>query len=193
MLGGGRTEKVRKSNRPDANRTDSLRCGHPATLGNTVLEWLKQRWGDARAAETLRRALLEELRIYKDAADANFARSSKPELGGSFLIPVHESYPIYEANIEKLGHLQPNQVSAVVKAYAHLRAQVETLAAIGSFHRNEGPILHAVVDSKYGGILAANGKQLSEILAAALAALEGQSALPGASDPSSVAKPRASE
>lgn len=144
------------------------------TLGNTVLEWFRQSLSNRHASVTLRRALVEELRQAKETAELNIDRSGNPEPGGSFLIPVSEGHRIYDANIGNLGKLKPAEVSAVVRAYGMLQAQVETLAAIGTFHRTEGPVLHAIVDSKWGEILEANGRTLSEALGEAIDVLEGR-------------------
>jgi len=145
------------------------------TLGNTILEWLKQRWANVHAAEALRRALLEELRQARDSGSVNIERAAEPEPGGSFLIPVPEKYPIYEANISNLGLLTPAEVSAVVRAYGMLQAQIETYAAIGTFHKPQGsPILHAIVDSKWGEVLEGNGRQLQEVLDGAIDALSAK-------------------
>jgi len=127
---------------------------------------------------TLRRALVEELRQAKESAELNIDRSGNPEPGGSFLIPVSDLHRIYDANISNLGKLEPVQVSAVVRAYGLLQAQIETLAAIGTFHRTEGPVLHAIVDSKWGEILEANQRALSEALGEAINALEGRTKAP---------------
>lgn len=149
-------------------------------LGNTVLEWIK-RWLDHRHdATTLRRALVEEIKQARDSVELNFQRTGEPIEGGSFLIPVSERNPIYDANIQRLGLLRPDEVSAVVRAYGMLQAMVETYAAIGTFHRNEGPVLHAIVDSKWGELLAENNKGLVEVLNKAVDALEGRSAKPAA-------------
>jgi hypothetical protein len=77
------------------------------TLGNTLLEWFRQHLTNRHDAEALRRALLEELRQAKETTDTNFRRTSEIESGGSFLIPVPERYPIYDANIGNLGRLRP--------------------------------------------------------------------------------------
>ena len=69
------------------------------TLGNTLLEWFRQHQANKYAALTLRRALVEELRQAKETADTNSQRSDDVEPGGSFIMPVPEAYPIYEANI----------------------------------------------------------------------------------------------
>ena len=128
------------------------------TLGNTLLEWFRQAHSRRSEAVAMRRALIEELRSFKESSDVNYERSSEPEPGGSFVIPVTETYPIYEASIEKLGLLRPAEVSAVVRAYANLRARAETLAVIGTFHRTESPVLHAIVDAKWASVLASNDK-----------------------------------
>ena len=152
-------------------------------LGNTVLEWVK-RWLDHRhEATTLRRALLEELKQARDSVALNFRRSGEPIEGGSFLIPVSERNPIYDANIQRLGLLRPNEVSAVVRAYGMLQALVETYAAVGTFQRNDGPVLHAVVDSKWGEVLAENNKGLIEVLTQAVDALDVRSPKPAVTLP----------
>lgn len=144
------------------------------TLGNTLLEWIK-RWLDHRhEATTLRRALLEELKQARDSYALNVERAGEPIEGGQFLIPVSERNPIYDANIQRLGLLRPNEVSAVVRAYGMLQAMVETYAAIGTFHRNDGPVLHAVVDSKWGKVLSENNSGLVQTLTEAVDALEGR-------------------
>lgn len=144
------------------------------TLGNTILEWLKLHWANKRGAETLRRALLEELKQARDTGVVNLERTANPEPGGSFLIPVTEAHRIYDANISNLGLLRPAEVSAVVRAYGLLQAQVETYAAIGTFHRREGPVLHAVVDSKWAEVLEANGRSLVAAIDKAVRALSGK-------------------
>jgi hypothetical protein len=143
-----------------------------ALIGNTLLEWVKQRWTNDHAAETLRRALVEELRQARNSGAVNLERKAEPQPGGSFLIPVPEKYPIYEANISNLGLLRPAEVSAVVRAYGMLQAQIETYAAIGTFHKpQDNPILHAIVDSKWGEVLEENGRQLQEYLDRAIETL----------------------
>jgi hypothetical protein len=144
-----------------------------ASLGSTAVEWFKHGMTARHAAETLRRGLIEELRLARDNANVTAEGAAEPEEGGSFLIPVATEYPIYDANISSLGKLEPAEVSAVVRAYGMLRAQVETLAVVGTFHRNESPVLHAVVDSKWSEVLAANTKAVSEAATAAIRALEG--------------------
>jgi hypothetical protein len=142
------------------------------TLGNTLLEWFRQHSASKRAALILRRALLEELKLARETADTNGTRCDDPPEGGSLIVPVAETFRIYDANINNLGHLQPDEVSAVVRAYAMLQAQVETLAVIGTFHRPEGVILQAIVDARWAALLASNNRDLSASLNSAVTALE---------------------
>ncbi len=144
-----------------------------ATVGNTLLEWYKQALSDKNVAETLRKALIEELRFARETAATNFTRTSDVEEGGSFIIPVQERYHFYDASISNIGKLRSDQISAVVKAYAILYSRVETLSVIGSLHRIENCVLQAVVDGKWGAILAEQNKGLIKDLDEALRVLEG--------------------
>jgi hypothetical protein len=142
------------------------------TLGNTVLEWFRQRHARLNSAASLRRALVEELRQAKEAAELNTFRAANPAVGGSFIVPVKGKYEIYEANVANLGVLAPEQVAAVVRGYGYLQAQIETLAVIGSFH--PGVVLQAVVDGTYAVILEENNRALVEQLGQCIDVLEGR-------------------
>lgn len=129
-----------------------------ATVGNTLLEWFKQGLSDRSLAQSVRKALIEELRMASETASVNFTRTSKVEEGGSFIIPIQERFHFYEENISNIGKLRSDQISAVVKAYGILYSKVETLSVIGSIHRIENCVLQAVVDGKWGYILAEQNK-----------------------------------
>jgi hypothetical protein len=143
-----------------------------AAIGNTVAEWYRQFTANKHAAMVLRRGLLEELRLAKETAEINSKRTDRPDQGGSFIVPVWEEYRIYDANITHLGRLRGPEVSAIVRAYAMLRAQVETLAVIGTFHRPEGVILQAIVDAKWASVLANLNRDVARAVADAIDVLE---------------------
>jgi hypothetical protein len=144
-----------------------------AALGNTALEWYRQTSSNRHAAVVLRRALLEELRLARDTAQLNSTRTDSSAQGGSFIVPVWEQYRIYDANITQLGRLRAAEVSAVVRAYAMLRAQIEALAVIGTFHRPEGVILQALVDGKWSSVLAKLNSDVALAVSDAIDVLEG--------------------
>jgi hypothetical protein len=146
------------------------------TLGNTLLEWYRYHLTNKHSAVTLRRALVEELRLFKESAATNSMRSDNVQTGGSMIIPVAEKFAIYETNIHQLGVLRPAEVSAVVYAYAMLRAQMETLGVIGTFRRPDGVLLQAIVDAEWGEILAQNNRDLGTLLGATIDVLEGRAA-----------------
>ena len=143
-----------------------------ATVGNTLLEWFKQSISDKSLANSLRKALIEELRMASETASVNFTRTSKVEQGGSFIIPIQERYHFYEANISNIGKLRSDQISAVVKAYGILYSKIETLSVIGSIHRIENCVLQAVVDGKWGDILAEQNSGMVADLNEAIRVLE---------------------
>lgn len=145
-----------------------------AAIGNTTVEWYRQGSANKHAATVLRRALLEELRLARDTAQLNSSRTDSPAEGGSFIVPVWEQYRIYDANITQLGRLRAAEVSAVVRAYAMLRAQIEALAVIGSFHRPEGVILQAIVDGKWASVLAKLNSDVALAVSDAIDVLEGK-------------------
>jgi len=143
-----------------------------ATIGNTLLEWFRQRLANKHRATALRRALLEELRVLQESIESNFERTSNLSEGGSFLIPVTEGYRVYDSSIAEIGILEPAEVSAVTKAYAYLHAQRETFSVMGTFNRSEAGVLHAVVSSTYAQILSGHNRQLNDIVGAAIKQME---------------------
>lgn len=70
-----------------------------ATIGNTLLEWFRQHLTNKHRATALRRALLEELRVFQESLDLNLERTHNPYEDGSFLIPVSERYRVYDNSI----------------------------------------------------------------------------------------------
>ena len=142
------------------------------TIGNTLLEWFKHSLSDRAIATSLRKALLEELRMARDTASTNFTRTQEIEEGSSFLIPLQEHYRIYDENIANLGKLRSDQISAVVKAYGMLQAKVETLSVMGTLQRIENCVLHAVIDGKWGPVLAEQNRNLISDLDEAIGTLE---------------------
>lgn len=143
-----------------------------ATVGNTLLEWFKQSLADRSLAQSVRKALIEELRMASETASVNFNRTSEVEEGGSFIIPIQERFHFYEENISNIGKLRSDQISAVVKAYGILYSKVETLSVIGSIHRIENCVLQAVVDGKWGSILAEQNKSMIADIDEAIRVLE---------------------
>ncbi len=107
------------------------------------------------------------------AADLNTYRSDNPTEGGEFLIPVRERYPIYEGSLAHLGKLDPEEVSAVVYAYALLYGHIDNLAVMGRFERLGGIALHAIVSSSWSEILAVQNRDLSKATGDAIRALGG--------------------
>lgn len=143
-----------------------------ATIGNTLLEWFRQHLTNKHKATALRRALLEELRVFHESLELNLERTERPHEDGSFLIPVSERFSVYDSSIREIGMLDPAEVSAVTRAYAYLHAQTETFSVIGTFNRSEAGVLHAVVSSKYAKMLSEHNRQLNEIVGAAIRKLE---------------------
>ena len=143
-----------------------------ATIGNTMLEWFKQSLSDRSVAKSLRKALIEELRLARDTAAINFTRSNEIAENGSFIIPIQESFQIYDQNIANIGKLRSDEISAVVKAYAILHSKVETLSIMGTLHRIENCVVHAVVDAKWAAVLAEQSKGLESDLTEAIQILE---------------------
>ncbi len=142
------------------------------TIGNTLLEWYRNYLKNVSTSTSVRYAIIEELRQARETAVANMERSEAVEDGSSLIIPLPERYPIYETNIAAIGTLRPAEISLVLRSYGMLQARVETLSAIGSLHRNEGKVLFAIVDAKWGNVLADNNRQLAETLRKAISELE---------------------
>jgi hypothetical protein len=143
-----------------------------ATIGNTLLEWFKQVLLDRATAKSLRKALLEELRFARDTAEINVKRCSEVEENGSFIIPIQERFQIYDQNIANIGKLKSDEISAVVKAYAMLHSKVETLSIMGTLHRIENCVVHAVVDAKWATVLKKQSEGVESDLSAAIEILE---------------------
>lgn len=141
------------------------------TFGNGVLEAYKHALTNRRAADALRRALIAELAVWEESSAANAKAATNSAPGADLVIPVTEVHPIYEHNLDRLGLLSPAEVSAVVNAYAHLRAQIEILAIIGQLRRVEG-LLQAYVPSRFEAALAAQSSELNGHIARAIHALK---------------------
>ena len=152
-----------------------LRAVILATLGNSFVEWLRHRLADKRDALVLRRSLIEELRLAKETADINKVRADAPEEGGSFIIPIQDRYPIYEASIQKLGLLDPDEIERVIAAYAYLNSEAEVVSVLGTIHRIEGTVLQGIIDSKYAAVLSKRSEDVSNKLSLAISALDKRS------------------
>lgn len=143
-----------------------------ATFGNTILEWFRQSLSQRHQSKTLRRALAEELRHAKDTAETNRIRAKEPIEDGEFIIPLQETYRVYDHNIGSLGLLRSDEIAAVINAYAMLHAQVEVLSVMGHLQRIEGAVLHAVVSARWANVLAGQADGLIEALSDAVTALD---------------------
>jgi len=113
-----------------------------ATIGNSLIEWLKHRLSDARARRVARRILLTDLELQQRRVQGSLELvvDVGEELGGTgYSIPVRESFPYLELVGKDLGLLNEEEVAAVIEAYAHLGSELEFLPFMDvTFTRLEG-------------------------------------------------------
>ena len=101
-----------------------------ATIGNSLIEWLKHCLSDARARRVARRILLTDLELQQRRVKGSLELvvDVGEDLGGTgYSIPVRESFPYLELVGKDLGLLDEEEVAAVIEAYAHLGSELEFL------------------------------------------------------------------
>jgi hypothetical protein len=115
-----------------------------ATLGNSVIEWLKAHLSDMRGRRISRRILLTDLQLHEQRVKGSLDMVSivGADAGGTgYSIPVRESFPYLEMVGKDLGLLNEDEVSAVINAYAHLGSELEFLPYLNvTFTRYEGKL-----------------------------------------------------
>ncbi|MGA9580939.1 MAG: hypothetical protein WBR13_03085 [Allosphingosinicella sp.] len=142
-----------------------------ATIGQTLLEWYRQRSTHSRRAATVRRAFAEELRVDRSFIEGAISEDQKNESGGSFLIPLDKHFPVYDNMIGDVGYLEPDEVAAVIKAYSNLLLIPKNFALMGQI-KQDAFASFAIVDSKYIDVLISMNQGLLEVVDEAIVILD---------------------
>ena len=102
------------------------------TLLFNAREARKQRRDERRhERETLRAALIEELKINRESLDRNTDSDNEPSETGSYFVPTDTMDDAYRAFTHRIGLLSQAEVRKVMYAYLSLRTYNAKLFLIG--------------------------------------------------------------
>lgn len=142
------------------------------TFGNTLLEWYRRHLHDAREANIIRRAFIEEMRIHRKMYAGAMTPEQEANPQESFLIPADTFMPVFENMIGKIGLLKADEVAAVLRAYSNILLVPKNLGVMGKLRKDEFSTW-LEVPSKYTDVLRGMNDQLVAELDAAIACLSG--------------------